>query len=124
MAELWVRMEDLFPNQWTSGNGFADLANHRFSTWCRKLANLSIEEFGRGFDNLEDAKASAAQEKRPFFPPSYADFLGYTRRSTDAIAAQQAAQADSGVLKLTKKPTEEELAYGQEQGKALKGLFV
>ena len=124
MAELWVRMEDLFPNQWTSGNGFADLANHRFSTWCRKLANLSMEEFARGFDHLEQAKATAAQEKRPFFPPSYADFIGYTRPSNDATSAQQARQADTGVLKLTKKPTEEELAYGQKQGAALKGLFA
>jgi len=123
MAELWVRMEDLFNNQWSASNGMASLSNHRFETWCRKLVGLSLEEFGRGFENLEEAKASAAQEKKSFFPPDYATFIGYTRKPADAVAAQQARQSDTRPLMITRQPTEAEREFGNQQSAALKGLF-
>ena len=123
MAELWLRMDILWPNLWISINQLATMDNPRFVTWCRKLEHLSLAEFGRGFENVEEIKAVAAQKKETSYPPDYATFIGHTRRSADVTASMQAIQARSAPLMITKQLTDEERDYGKEQSAILKGLF-
>ena len=123
MAELWVRMDVLWPNLWISINQLATMDNPKFVTWCRKLEHLSLSEFGRGFDNIEEAKAVAAQNKETSYPPDYATFIGHTRKSADVTASMQAIQARSAPLMITKQLSESEREYGTQQAEALKGLF-
>ena len=124
MAELWLRMDILWPNLWRSTYQLATMDNPKFVTWCRKLKHLSLAEFGRGFENVEEAKAAAAQKKEPNYPPDYASFIGHTRRSADVTASMQAIQARSAPLMITKQLTDEEREYGTQQAAALKGLFA
>jgi len=124
MAELWVRMEDLFPNLWVSSNGLPELTNGKFETWCRKLKDLSLDDFGKAFASLEAAIEVSVQKGLKLFPPSYAEFRGYSKGPAhDAIAAQQARQSDTRPLMITRQPTEAEREFGLEQSTALKGLF-
>ena len=116
-------MEDLFNNQWSVSNGMSEMSNHRFVTWCGKLAGLGVNDFARGFENLEEAKAVAAQEKKHFFPPDYASFIGYTRKSADVTASMQAIQARSTPVMITKQLTQKERDYGYESAAALLNLF-
>lgn len=123
MAELWLRMDVLWPNLWISTYQLATMENPKFVTWCRKLEHLSLEQFGRGFDNVEEAKAVAAQNGKPCYPPDYATFIGFTRKSADATASIQAIQGKVFPLMITKEITPEEREYGNSQAAALKGLF-
>jgi len=123
MAELWVRMDVLWPNLWISINQLATMDNPKFVTWCRKLEHLSLSEFGRGFDNIEEAKAVAAQNKETSYPPDYATFIGHTRKSADVTESMQAIQARSAPLMITKQLSESEREYGTQQAELLKGLF-
>ena len=124
MAELWLRMDILWPNLWISINQLATMDNPKFVTWCRKLEHLSLAEFGRGFENVEEAKAVAAQKKEPNYPPDYASFIGHTRKSADATASMQAIQARDFPLMITKELSKEERDYGNQQAAALRGLFA
>ena len=124
MAELWVRMDTLWPNLWNSTNKLAVMDNPRFVTWCRKLENLSLEQFARGFKNVEEIKSISAQKKESSFPPDYATFIGHTRKSADATASMQAIQARDFPLMITKELSKEEREYGNQQSEALKGLFA
>ena len=124
MAELWLRMDILWPNLWRSTYQLATMDNPKFVTWCRKLEHLSLAEFGRGFENVEEAKAVAAQKKEQNYPPDYASFIGHTRRSADVTASMQAIQARSAPLMITKELSKEERDYGTQQAAALKGLFA
>jgi len=124
MAELWLRMDILWPNLWISINQLATMDNPKFVTWCRKLEHLSLAEFGRGFENVEEAKAVAAQKKEPNYPPDYASFIGHTRKSADVTASMQAIQARSAPLMITKELSKEERDYGNQQAAALRGLFA
>ena len=114
MLELWVRMEDLFPNLWSATNGLAQLENKKFETWCRKLTDLSLEDFGRAFSRLEDEIAAARNTGQKIYPPSYAEFLGLTRaKPGDAITAQQAAQASTTLPNLLRDRSEKTIAKGR-----------
>ena len=124
MAELWLRMDILWPNLWISINQLATMDNPKFVTWCRKLEHLSLAEFGRGFENIEESKAVAAQKKEPNYPPDYATFIGHTRKSADVTASMQAIQARSTPLMITKELSKEERDYGNQQAAALRGLFA
>ncbi len=124
MAELWLRMDILWPNLWISINQLATMDNPKFVTWCRKLEHLSLAEFGRGFENIEESKAVAAQKKEPNYPPDYASFIGHTRKSADVTASMQAIQARSAPLMITKELSKEERDYGNQQAAALRGLFA
>ena len=124
MAELWLRMDILWPNLWISINQLARMDNPKFVTWCRKLEHLSLAEFGRGFENIEESKAVAAQKKEPNYPPDYASFIGHTRKSADVTASMQAIQARSAPLMITKELSKEERDYGNQQAAALRGLFA
>ena len=124
MAELWLRMDILWPNLWISINQLATMDNPKFVTWCRKLEHLSLAEFGRGFENIEESKAVAAQKKEPNYPPDYASFIGHTRKSADVTASMQAIQARSTPLMITKELSKEERDYGNQQAAALRGLFA
>ena len=124
MAELWLRMDILWPNLWISINQLATMDNPKFVTWCRKLEHLSLAEFGRGFENIEESKAVAAQKKEPNYPPDYASFIGHTRKSADVTASMQAIQARSAPLMITKELSKEEREYGNQQAAALRGLFA
>jgi hypothetical protein len=117
-------MDILWPNLWISINQLATMDNPRFVTWCRKLEHLSLAEFGRGFENVEEIKAVAAQKKETSYPPDYATFIGHTRKSADVTASMQAIQARSAPLLITKQLTDEEREYGTQQAAALKGLFA
>ena len=117
-------MEDLFPNLWVSSNGMPELTNGKFETWCRKLADLSLDNFGKAFAGLETAIELGTQKGKKVFPPSYAEFRGYSKGPAhDAITAQQARQADTRPLMITRQPTEAEREFGNQQSAALKGLF-
>jgi len=124
MAELWLRMDILWPNLWISINQLATMDNPKFVTWCRKLEHLSLAEFGRGFENIEESKAVSAQKKEPNYPPDYASFIGHTRKSADVTASMQAIQARSAPLMITKELSKEERDYGNQQAAALRGLFA
>ena len=89
MAELWVRMEDLFPNQWTVYNGLAKLDNSRFDTWCNKLASLSKYDFGVAFKSLEDWVIEEKRADRKAFPPSYAEFLAHSMPSNGHVSIRE-----------------------------------
>ena len=123
MSELWVRMDALYPFLWTKDNGLSEMDNPKFVTWCRKLQYLSLDQFKRGFENIEEAKAVAAQNNKPCYTPDYASFIGYTRKSADCTASMQAIQARVLPLMITKQLTPEEREYGNSQSAALKGLF-
>ena len=125
MAELWVRMEELFPNLWTNTNGLPSLTNGKFETWSRKLVDLSMDDFGKAFKNLEANIEYAVQRKEKIWPPSYAEFRGHSKGPAhDAITAQQARQSDTTPLMITKELTQQEREYGNSQSTALKGLFA
>jgi len=124
MAELWVRMEELFPNLWSNTNGMPVLTNGKFETWSRKLSDLTMDDFGKAFTNLEASIEAAVQRKEKIWPPSYAEFRGHSKGPAhDAITAQQARQAEGMPLMITKELTAEEREYGNSQASALKGLF-
>ena len=124
MAELWVRMEELFPNLWVSVNGLPSLTNGKFETWSRKLSDLTMDDFGKAFANLEQHIEASVQRKEKVYPPSYAEFKGHIKGlAYDAITAQQARQSDSTPLMITKELSAEERSYGNEQSAALRGLF-
>lgn len=117
-------MEDLFPNLWTSTNDLAELTNPKFDTWCKKLANLTKEDFGRAFKRLEDKVADATNTGVKVFPPSYAEFLGFSRKPvSDVISAQQAAQANMELPKLLRDRSEKTIAKGNAAlAEMMKGL--
>tara|TARA_R110000868_G_C10813409_1_gene758042 strand:+ start:825 stop:1202 length:378 start_codon:yes stop_codon:yes gene_type:complete len=124
MAELWVRMEELFPNLWVNTNGMPSLTNGKFETWSRKLSDLSMDDFGKAFNNLESHIEAAVHRKEKVWPPSYAEFRGHSKGPAhDAITAQQARQSDSRPLMIAKQQTNEEREYGKQQANLLKGLF-
>lgn len=123
-AELWVRMEVLFKDLWGKRYGVPSRTNEDFLTWSRKLAALTTEDFGRAFDALEEEISKSVKAKQKVYPPSYAEFIGYSRPAAKcAIAAQQARQSEAGPLRIAKKPTEEEMEYGRQQSSALLGLL-
>ena len=124
MAELWVRMEELFPNLWVSVNGLPSLTNGKFETWSRKLADFTVDDFGKAFANLEQHIEASVQRKEKVYPPSYAEFKGHSQGPAyDAITAQQARQSDTTPLMITKELSAEEREYGNQQAAALRGMF-
>jgi hypothetical protein len=123
-AELWVRMEVLFKDLWGKRYGVPSRTNEDFVTWSRKLAALTTEDFGRAFDALEEEISKSVKAKKKVYPPSYAEFIGYSRPAAKcAIAAQQARQSEARPLMITKQATAEEMEYGKEQMNNLKGMF-
>lgn len=124
MAELWVRMEELFPNLWVATNGLPNPNNSKFETWCRKLSDLTNRDFGLAFKTLEGRVADAAQAGEKTFPPSYAEFLGLSKgRPSDPVRAQQARQAFNELPALPQLMTEEDKQAGRDALSALKGAF-
>jgi hypothetical protein len=125
MAELWVRMETLFKELWSSRYGVPSLENKEFVTWSKKLSKLTAKEFGVGFDTLEEEVAKAVQRKQKTYTPSYAEFIGYSRGpAQDAITAQQARQSEYKPLMITKQLTDDERDLCNQQSEALKRLFA
>lgn len=61
--------------------------SENFKLWCRKLDNLSDEDFARGFEQLEFMLKEAGREGRELWPPSYAEFLGYCEKPVGAAIA-------------------------------------
>ena len=123
-AELWVRMEVLFKDLWGKRYGVPSRANEDFLMWSRKLSTLNTEDFGRAFDALEEEISLSIEAKKKVYPPSYAEFIGYSRPAAKcAITAQQARQSKAGPLMITKQATVEEIEYGKEQMNNLMGMF-
>jgi len=90
-------------------------------TWASFLDDLSGQQFKAGIDSLKDWTES--------WPPTASDFrnmcLGRARggEEQNMIANQQARQADSKPLMITKQLTDEEREYGKEQSAALMKMF-
>jgi hypothetical protein len=117
-------MEELFPNLWVNTNGMPSLTNGKFETWCRKLSDLTLNDFAKAFKNLESHIEAAVQRKEKVYPPSYAEFRGHSKGPAhDAITAQQARQSDTTPLMITKQLTEAERQFGNEQLAGLVGMF-
>ena len=51
-----------------------------FLFWCEKTKDLTIEEWGRGFFELEEKVKSESAAKQSSFTPSYAEFIGLCRK--------------------------------------------
>ena len=113
---LWEVMTDLFGHKWTSSHDFSDNGS-----WTSFLEDLNGKQFKAGIDALQDWTES--------WPPSATDFrnmcLGRARggEEQNMISNQQAIQARSAPLLITKQLTDEEREYGKEQSAILKGLF-
>ena len=113
---LWEVMTDLFGHKWTSSHDFSDNGS-----WTSFLEDLNGKQFKAGIDAMKDWTES--------WPPTATDFrnmcLGRARggEEQNMISNQQAIQARSAPLMLTKQLSNEEREYGKEQSAILKGLF-
>jgi len=113
---LWEVMTDLFGHKWTSSHDFSDNGS-----WTSFLEDLNGKQFKAGIDALQDWTES--------WPPTATDFrnmcLGRARggEEQNMISNQQAIQARSAPLMITKQLSKEEREYGKEQSAILKGLF-
>ena len=113
---LWEVMTDLFGHKWTSSHDFSDNGS-----WTSFLEDLNGKQFKAGIDAMKDWTES--------WPPTATDFrnmcLGRARggEEQNMISNQQAIQARSAPLMITKQLSNEEREYGKEQSAILKGLF-
>ena len=113
---LWEVMTDLFGHKWTSSHDFSDNGS-----WTSFLEDLNGKQFKAGIDAMKDWTES--------WPPTATDFrnmcLGRARggEEQNMISNQQAIQARSAPLMLTKQLSNEDREYGKEQSEILKGLF-
>ena len=114
---LWEVMTDLFGHKWTSSHDFSDNGS-----WTSFLEDLNGKQFKAGIDALKDWTES--------WPPTATDFrnmcLGRARggEEQNMISSQQAIQARSAPLLITKQLTDEDIEFGKQQSEALKGLFA
>ena len=114
---LWEVMADLFGHKWTSSHDFSDNGS-----WTSFLEDLNGKQFKTGIDALKDWTES--------WPPTATDFrnmcLGRARggEEQNMISSQQAIQARSAPLLITKQLTDEDIEFGKQQSEALKGLFA
>ena len=114
---LWEVMTDLFGHKWTSSHDFSDNGS-----WTSFLEDLNGKQFKAGIDALKDWTES--------WPPTATDFrnmcLGRARggEEQNMISNQQAIQARSAPLLITKQLTDEDIEFGKQQSAALKGLFA
>lgn len=87
---LWERMTNLYGHKWMSQEGPHTMENGSPSTayllWCRKLENLSEDDFARGFKQIEFLVKEAARQGDELWPPSYAGFIGYCEKPHGEIA--------------------------------------
>lgn len=115
MASLWEKMTALYGHKWTSAHGLED-----DGTWARVLGDITPVQLATGLERC-------VTDRDDIWPPTAPEFrmmcMGRSCDSElDAIEAQQRRQADY-TLKLPKKPTDEEMAYGKEQGAKLRAMF-
>ena len=114
---LWEVMTDLFGHKWTSSHDFSDNGS-----WTSFLEDLNGKQFKAGLDALKDWTES--------WPPTATDFrnmcLGRARggEEQNMISNQQAIQARSAPLLITKQLSDEDIEFGKEQAAALRGLFA
>jgi len=114
---LWEVMTDLFGHKWTSSHDFSDNGS-----WTSFLEDLNGKQFKAGIDALKDWTES--------WPPTATDFrnmcLGRARggEEQNMISNQQAIQARSAPLLITKQLSDEDIEFGKEQAAALRGLFA
>lgn len=91
---LFTRMADLFGSKAASRGLiiFSDaekgIYSEAFELWCRKLDDLTPENFKTGFDGLERKTESDYREGAEMWPPSYAEFraLAFPKTNRDSQA--------------------------------------
>lgn len=77
---VFTRLADLFGSKAASRGLilFADedrgVHSEAFRLWCRKLADLTAENFKTGIDGVERKAESDYREGHEMWPPSYAEF--------------------------------------------------
>lgn len=57
-----------------------DQYSENFLLWCKKTANLSDDDWKRGFSAIEYRLKEAGRQGDTLWPPSYAEFLGYCEK--------------------------------------------
>lgn len=91
---VFTRMADLFGHKAIS-RGFVIFADaekgiysESFELWCRKLDDLSADDFKRGVAGLESKAEDDYKQGNEMWPPSYAEFraLAFPKVDRDTLA--------------------------------------
>ena len=89
-SALFVRFADLF-GELARAKGFeikregSSELTREFQLWCLKLKDLNDQQFVNGIEQLEKFIARNAEEGKPTYPPSYAEFIGLCNRKSVQI---------------------------------------
>lgn len=96
VAALWVRLHQLCGQPWINSAGPLTTDDGKLTrtaaTWCAKLDTLTPAEFSAGIHELEHRAERAADQGKPFWPPSYAEFRSIARNPRGLNAEQQYIQ--------------------------------